>query len=66
MIQDELIRLLKVGILTKELLKALEDLLDNIEDSNNYEIIKDYLKDLMPCCKRFAEKILPKLENERN
>lgn len=63
---NELTILLKVGVLTKELLKTLEDLLDNIEDSSNYEIIKDYLKDLMPCCKRFAEKMLPKLENERN
>lgn len=64
--ENELIKLLKVGVLTKELLKSLEDLLDNIEDSGNHEIIKDYLKDLMPCCKRFAEKMLPKLENERN
>lgn len=62
---NELTILLKVGVLTKELLKTLEDLLDNIEDSSNYEIIKDYLKDLMPCCKRFAEKMLPKLKNER-
>lgn len=60
--QEELIRLLKVGVLTKELIKSLEDLLDNIEDSNDYEIVEDYLKYLLPCAKRFAEKMLPILE----
>ena len=64
--QEELTRLLKVGLLTKELIKSLEDLLDNIEDINYYEIVEDYQKDLLPCAKRFAEKMLPILENERN
>lgn len=66
MTQQELIRLLKVGVLTKELIKSLEDLLDNIEDINNYEIVDEYQKYLMHFSKRFAEKILPILENERN
>ncbi len=64
--QEELTRLLKVGILTKELIKSLDDLLTNMEDSNNYEIVEDYLKYFLPCAKRFAEKMLPILENERN
>ena len=64
--QEELTRLLKVGILTKELIKSLEDLLDNIEDSNYYEIVEDYQKYLLHFAKRFAEKMLPILEKERN
>ena len=55
---NELIKLCNVGILTRELIKALEDLLGNIEDTSNYEIVEDYQKDLLDCSKRFVEKML--------
>ena len=63
---NELTKLLKVGLLTRELIKALEDLLNNIEDSNNYEIVEEYLKDLIHFSRRFIEKMLPKIKSERN
>ena len=63
---NELTKLLNVGLLTRELIKALEDLLSNIEDSNDYEIVEEYQKDLIHFSRRFVEKMLPKIKSERN
>ena len=64
--ENELTKLLNVGLLTRELIKALEDLLNNIEDSNDYEIVEEYQKDLIHFSRRFIEKMLPKIKSERN
>ena len=63
---NELTKLLNVDLLKRELIKALEDLLSNIEDSNNYEIVEEYQKDLLHFSRRFVEKMLPKIKTERN
>ena len=63
---NELTKLLNVGLLTRELIKALEDLLSNIEDSNDYEIVEYYQKALIHFSKIFVEKMLPKIKSERN
>ena len=63
---NELTKLLNVGLLTKELIKALGDLLSNIEDSNDYEIVEEYQKDLIHFSRRFVKKMLPKIKSERN
>ena len=63
---NELTKLLNVGLLTRELIKALEDLLSNIEDINDYEIVEEYQKDLLHFSRRFIEKMLPKIKSERN
>ena len=64
--ENELTKLLNVGLLIRELIKALEDLLSNIEDSNDYEIVEEYQKDLLHFSRRFVEKMLPKIKSERN
>ena len=64
--ENELTKLLNVGLLIRELIKALEDLLSNIEDSNDYEIVEEYQKDLIHFSRRFIEKMLPKIKSERN
>ena len=63
---NELTKLLNVGLLTKELIKSLEDLLDNIEDIDDYEIVEEYQRNLIHFSKIFVEKMLPKIKSERN
>lgn len=63
---NELIKLVNVGILSRDLIKLLEDLLSNIEDTSINEIIQEYKKELLHCFHRFVEKMLPKIKSERN
>ena len=63
---NELTKLLNVGLLTKKLIEALEDLLRNIEDIDYYEIVEDYQRNLIHFSKIFVEKMLPKIKSERN
>lgn len=66
MTNEELIKFLNVGVLTRELIKLLEDLLDNIEDDSIYEIVEYYQNALLHFSKIFVEKMLPKIKSERN
>ena len=63
MTQDELIRLYDIGILTRELLKKLEDFVDNIETDDIYEIVEYYQQALIHFSKIFVEKMKEKLDN---
>ena len=63
MTQDELIRLYDVGILTRELLKELEDFVDNIESDDIYEIVEYYQSALIHFSKIFVEKMKEKINN---
>ena len=63
---NELTKLLNVGLLTKKLIEALEDLLSNIEDIDYYEIVEEYQRNLIHFSKIFVEKMLPKIKSERN
>lgn len=63
MTQQELIRLYDIGILTRELLKELEDFIDDIEDDSIYEIVEYYQKALLHFSKIFVEKMKEKLDN---
>ena len=63
MTQDELIRLYDIGILTRELLKELEDFVDNIETDDIYEIVEYYQNALIHFSKIFVEKMKEKLDN---
>ena len=63
MTQNDLIRLYDIGILTRELLKELEDFIDNMEDDSIYEIVEYYQQALIHFSKIFVEKMKEKLDN---